>query len=214
VDAAQKFLTLLQQTGLTDDQLMNYFQNGELNRVTVQKKSRVWKFNITLDKVLPIDVFQFMQQRVHESFAAIANVHLEMEARNNEVNEQLIIDYWPIIIDELADISPPMRQCLVGQTPKIHGEKLLLNCSSDLECQTLKNKYIETISALYQQFGFPKYMLDVSIVENHNAEEERQQFLSQKKQEEDVLSKQAYHQLQQRESMKSLVRLVLSVLKH
>src|SRR5699024_5086474 len=47
------------------------------------------------------------------------------------------------------------------------------------------------------------YMLDVSIVENHNAEEERQQFLSQKKQEEDVLSKQAYHQLQQRESMKS-----------
>ena len=129
MDAAQKFLTLLQQTGLTDDQFMTYFQNGELNRVTVQKKTRVWKFNITLDEVLPIEVFQIMQQRVHESFAAIANVHLEMEARKNEVNEQLIIDYRPLIIDELADISPPIRQCLVEQKPKIHGEKLMLNCS-------------------------------------------------------------------------------------
>ncbi|WP_313234497.1 PolC-type DNA polymerase III [Sporosarcina ureae] len=203
MDAAQKFLTLLQQTGLTDDQFMNYFQNGELNRVTVQKKTRVWKFNITLDEVLPIEVFQIMQQRVHESFAAIANVHLEMEVRKNEVNEQLITDYWPLIIDELADISPPMRQCLVEQKPKVHGEKLLLNCSTDLECQTLKNKYVETLSTLYQQLGFPKYMFEVSIVENHNAAEERQQFLSQKQQEEDLLSKQAYHQLQQRETMKS-----------
>ncbi|ARD49330.1 PolC-type DNA polymerase III [Sporosarcina sp. P33] len=203
MDAAQKFLTLLQQTGLTDDQLMNYFQNGELNRVTVQKKSRVWKFNITLDEVLPIDVFRFVQQRVHESFAAIANVHLEMEARNSGVSEELIADYWPLVVGELADISPPMRQCLVEQKPRLHGEKLMITCSSDLECQTLKNKYIETLSSLYQQFGFPKFMFDVSIVESDKAEEEREQFLKQKKQEEDVLSKQAYHQLQQRETMKS-----------
>ena len=149
MDAAQKFLTLLQQAGLTDDQLMNYFQHGELNRVTVQKKTRVWKFTITLDHVLPIDVFRFMQQRVHESFAAIANVHLEMIARDQTVNEHLIADYWPLVLDELADISPPMRQCLSEQIPKVHGEKLLLNCSSDLECQTLKNKYVETLSSLY-----------------------------------------------------------------
>ena len=159
MDAAQKFLTLLQQTGLTDDQLMIHFQNGELNRVTVQKKTRVWKFNITLDEVLPIDVLQIMQQRVHEAFAAIATVHLEMKARNTETNEQLIVDYWPLIIDELADISPPLRQCLVEQKPVLHGEKLMLTCSNDLECKMLKNKYVETEGKPYRsQIEIYKYL--------------------------------------------------------
>ncbi|PIC65599.1 PolC-type DNA polymerase III [Sporosarcina sp. P13] len=203
VDAAQKFLTLLQQTGLTDDQLMPYFRNGELNRVTVQKKSRVWKFNITLDEVLPIDIFRFVQQRIHESFAAIANVHLQIESRNKTTDEQLLIAYWPHVIEELADISPPLRQCLVSQQPKLHGEKLLITCSNDLECQTLKNKYIAPLASAYQQFGFPQLVLDVSIIENKQAEEDRQNFLSQKQQEEDLLSRQAGIQLQQRETLKS-----------
>ncbi|WP_369824892.1 PolC-type DNA polymerase III [Sporosarcina sp. P13] len=203
MDAAQKFLTLLQQTGLTDDQLMPYFRNGELNRVTVQKKSRVWKFNITLDEVLPIDIFRFVQQRIHESFAAIANVHLQIESRNKTTDEQLLIAYWPHVIEELADISPPLRQCLVSQQPKLHGEKLLITCSNDLECQTLKNKYIAPLASAYQQFGFPQLVLDVSIIENKQAEEDRQNFLSQKQQEEDLLSRQAGIQLQQRETLKS-----------
>ncbi|WP_153731314.1 PolC-type DNA polymerase III [Sporosarcina obsidiansis] len=203
LDATQKFLTLLQQTGLTDDQLMPYFQNGELNRVTVHTKSRVWKFNVTVDEVLPIDVFRLMQQRIHETFAAIANVHLKVESRNTTADEQLIIAYWPLVVEELADISPPLRQCLVEQQPKLHGEKLLISCSSDLECQTLKNKYVEPLANLYRQFGFPQLTVDVSIEENENAEEERQHFLSQKKQEEEVLSMKAFEQLQQRETMKS-----------
>ncbi|MBY0222024.1 PolC-type DNA polymerase III [Sporosarcina aquimarina] len=203
LDAGKKFLTLLQQSGLTDDQLMPYFQNGELNRVTVHKKSRVWKFNITLDEVLPLDVFRLMQQRVHEAFASIANVHLQIESRKTSADEQLIKAYWPLVVEELADISPPLRQCLVEQLPTLHGEKLLINCQSDLECQTLKNKYVAPLANLYQQFGFPQLTVDVTIEENQNAKEELQQFLSQKQQEEEELSKKAFEQLQQRETMKS-----------
>ncbi|WP_240315672.1 PolC-type DNA polymerase III [Sporosarcina sp. PTS2304] len=203
MDAAQKFLTLLQQTGLTDDQLMPYFRNGELNRVTVQKKSRVWKFNITLDDVLPIEVYRIVQQRVHGSFAAIANVHLQIESRNKTTDEQLLIAYWQDVVEELADISPPLRQCLVQQQPKLHGEKLLITCSNDLECQTLKNKYLGPLTTAYKQFGFPQLVMDISIIENQQAEEDRQNFLTQKQLEEDHLSKQAGMQLKQRESMKS-----------
>lgn len=203
MDAGQKFLTLLQQTGLTDDQLMMYFQNGELNRVTVHTKSRVWKFTITIDDVLPADVFRLMQQRVHETFAAIANVHLQIDSRKKNIDEQLIADYWPFVIEGLADISPPLRQCLNGQRPVMHGEKLVVSCSNDLEYQMLKNKYTDTLSQLYQQFGFAPFAVDVSMNENSSGEEERQNFLSQKMQEEEQLAKKALQQLQQRETMKA-----------
>ncbi len=203
MDATQKFLTLLQQTGLTDDQLMPFFENAELSRVTVHTKSRVWKFNVTLEHVLPVNVFQLMQQRVHETFAAIANVHLQIESRNTSYDEEQIISYWPLVIEGLADISPPLRQCLNEQKPVLQGERLQIICSSDLEYQTLKNKYTEPLAALYRQFGFPSLLINVNIEENTRAQEEMQQFLSQKQQEEDVLSKKAFEQLQQRESMKS-----------
>lgn len=203
MESAEKFLTLLQQAGLTDDQLMPYFDNGELNRVTIHKTSRLWKFQLTLDRILPAEIFQLMQTRIHKAFAAIANVHIEIKSRSEEIDEQLLIDYWLLAVDELADISPPLRQCLISQKPVLHGEKLQAVCSDNVEFQMLKNKYSQLLADAYRQFGFPAVLIDIKLEENEHAEKQRAQFLSEKEQEEALLSKKAFQQLKQRETMKN-----------
>ena len=61
-----------------------------LNRVNIHRKSRVWQFNLTLEKPLPVDVYTVFSQRINETFSAIATVKFKLHVRNHEVDEQLI----------------------------------------------------------------------------------------------------------------------------
>ena len=57
---------------MTDDQFAIHFEHAELERVSIHRKSRVWQFNLKLEKPLPVDVYTVFSQRMNEAFAAIA----------------------------------------------------------------------------------------------------------------------------------------------
>ena len=57
-EARERFLTLLQQLQLTEDVYMSFFEQGELSRLTVHKKNRIWSFSITLNNILPYQLYQ------------------------------------------------------------------------------------------------------------------------------------------------------------
>ena len=44
---------LLQQLQLTEDVYMSFFEEGELTRLTVHKKNRLWCFSLKLKTILP-----------------------------------------------------------------------------------------------------------------------------------------------------------------
>ena len=105
--ATERFQYLIQQLELTDDVYMSFFERGELSRMTVHKKKRVWQFGITLEHILPYQMYQLMRLRMVEKFAHIAQVSLSIEARVPQVTEQLIHDYWLAVIEAIDDLSPP-----------------------------------------------------------------------------------------------------------
>jgi len=45
IDAKRRLQHLLLQLQLTDDQYIPYFESASLQRLTVHKKERVWKFH-------------------------------------------------------------------------------------------------------------------------------------------------------------------------
>ncbi|MGG0669055.1 PolC-type DNA polymerase III [Sporosarcina koreensis] len=203
MDAKVKLLTLLQQIGMTDDQTVTYFEQGTLERVDIHRKSRIWQFNVELEKTLPVHIYQLFQQRMTEAFTSIAAVRLQIKVRTTEGDPDLIISYWPHVIEELRDMSPPIRERLIGQKPVFVGEKMTLTCVNDFEQQTMKNKYGRLIAEVYEAFGFPSMAIEFTITEENDANEaERLAFLAQKAAEEEAYAKNALANLQKMEAMK------------
>ena len=203
MDAKNKLFMLLQQIGMTDDQYVIHFEHAELNRVNIHRKSRVWQFNLTLTKPLPANVYTIFSQRVNEAFAAIATVKLHITSANPEMDERLLTDYWPFIIEEMSDMSPPIRERLTGQKPVMTGGKMTLYCTNDMELQTMKSKYVNLISDVYTSFGFSRPVVDFKLTEEDNGEEiARAAFFAQREAEEEALGQKALADMKQRETSK------------
>ena len=203
MDAKNKLFMLLQQIGMTDDQYVIHFEHAELNRVNIHRKSRVWQFNLTLTKPLPANVYTIFSQRVNEAFAAIATVKLHITSANPEMDERLLTDYWPFVIEEMSVMSPPIRERLTGQRPVMTGGKMTLYCTNDMELQTMKSKYVNLISDAYTSFGFSRPVVDFKLTEEDNGEEiARAAFFAQREAEEEALGQKALADMKQRETSK------------
>lgn len=199
-EAKQRLQQLLLQLELTDDQYIPYFESAYLNRMTVHKKERLWKFMIQVKNVLPFEVFQLMQTRLREKFVGIADVKLLIECEEAEVTTDLISSYWPVILEEIDDMSPPLRNRLFSQKPSFNGQTVLLTCALELEHRTLKMKYAEKITAVYASYGFPTMPVDFKIVEEAAEHAEAQQaFMEQRRREEEELGKKALADMQKRD---------------
>lgn len=198
-----KLLLLLQQINMTDDHFAIHFQDALLQRVSIHRKSKVWQFNIKLNEPLPIDIYTIFSKRINEAFASIATIRLQITCVNNVLDEELLINYWPIIIDEMPDMSPPIRERLMSQRPVITGEKMTLVCMNDMEMQTLKGKYSSLISNMYTSFGFSQPIIDFQLSKNTNeADQAQQAFLVERKIEEDEMGRKALVGLQKLEKSK------------
>lgn len=199
-DGKKKLYLLMQQIGMTDDQFAIHFENALLERVSIHRKSRVWQFNLKLDNPLPVDVYTIFSQRVREAFAAIATIKLQITCGNAEGHGQLLADYWPLVIEEMRDMSPPIRERLTSQQPTLTGGKVTLVCMNEMEFQTLRGKYAPLIADVFTMFGFARPVIDFALTENvDDAEEAHQAFLRQRQAEEEELARKALEDLQKRE---------------
>ena len=168
-----KCIFLLQQIGMTDDQFAIHFEQAELNRVNIHRKSRLWQFNLTLEKPLPASCLSSVLATSERSIFCHCDGRLEITCRSTEVDEALLTDYWPFIIEEISDMSPPIRERLMSQKPVMTGGKMMLLCTNDMELQTLKGKYADLIADVYRSFGFTRPFVDFKLTEEDSGAEAR-----------------------------------------
>lgn len=203
-EARTRFLMLLQQLELTDDIYMSLFEEGELTRLSVHKKNRIWYFVIKLQNILPYKVYQLLIARLTEKFSHIATITLTIEATAPVVTEELVLDYWLPTIRQLEDMSPPLKNQLMGQKPQWTGHKLIATTMHEIEQMSLKSKYTDKLSESYQQFGFPSIPLEFQLVEQSDEmKQAHEAFLEQRRQEEAILAQQALEDFAKREKDKA-----------
>ncbi|MEK3935044.1 PolC-type DNA polymerase III [Sporosarcina sp. FSL W7-1349] len=203
MEAISKLHVLLQQIGMTEDEFAVHFDQAVLERVNIHRKSRVWQFNLALQKPLPAPVYAIFSRRVSEAFAAIASIRLHITSQWDETEEQLYLDYWTIALEEIQDMSPPIQELLRTQQPAMAGNKMVLQCNNELEFKTLKSKYAERISDVYSSFGFGKPAIEFKVrEETGDAEAARIAFLKERQAEEEALAQKALSDMKQRESTK------------
>ncbi|SFQ17178.1 DNA polymerase-3 subunit alpha [Psychrobacillus psychrotolerans] len=199
-DGKMRMHLLLQQLELTEDSFVKHFENASIDRFTVHKKNRQWAFQIQLQTVLPIDVFTIFQTRLIEKFSGIANILLTIQSEGKDVSQELINQYWPLVLKELSDMAPPLKDRLLKQQPEWNGQMIHLTCGQEIELRTFKKKYIEQLSDVYVGFGFPKIAFDFRLVEDTEAIAQAQlEFLEQRRLEEEMLGQKALEDMQKRD---------------
>lgn len=204
MSAGMRFKLLLQQIGMTEDAYMPYFESAELTRLSVHKKDRAWKFCIRLNELLPYEVYRTFVRKVSEGFDGIAQIHIDIECEQATVTAELINSYWLLAVEEIEEISPPVKERLVNQMPEWNGQKISLICKGDVEFQTMKAKYGDKLSKSLAKFGFPNISVDFQLIKDDLGElaEAQQAFLEQRQLEEERLAQKALQDLQKREKVK------------
>ncbi|WP_427138561.1 PolC-type DNA polymerase III [Psychrobacillus psychrodurans] len=199
-DGKMRMHLLLQQLDLTEDSFVKHFEHASIDRFTVHKKNRQWDFQIQLEAILPIDVFTILQTRLIEKFSGIANILLTIKSDGKDVSQELINQYWPLVLKELSDMAPPLKERLLKQQPEWNGQMIHLTCGQEIELRTFKKKYIEQLSNVYVGFGFPKIAFDFRLVEDTEAIAKAQmEFLEQRRLEEEMLGQKALEDMQKRD---------------
>lgn len=202
-EARERFLTLLQQLQLTEDVYMSFFEQGELTRLTVHKKNRIWNFSIKLQNILPFQLYQLLRTKMAGQFANIAQTSFTIEAINPVISEQLVIDYWLTAVEQIDEMSPPLKNRMISQIPSWTGHKLVISCMAEVEQLTLKSKYTQKISEAYSNLGFPNIPVEFQLVEATEEMIEAQiTYMEQRQLEEAELARQAMMDFQKQEKEK------------
>ena len=193
----EKFQLLLQQLQLTEDAIMPYFVNAEITKLYIERAAKRWHFHFLFEKILPCSVQSRFSAKLTQAFSHIADVTYAIEVRQQEVTEQLIVDYWRNCLAEMDGGSPALLSLLNGQVPRVTGSKLTVKARNAAEAGQLKNKYSGLISNIYQTYGFPPLVLDTELAE---VTEEYNQFLEQKRKEDEERALAAVIEMKKKES--------------
>ncbi|WP_026675841.1 PolC-type DNA polymerase III [Fictibacillus gelatini] len=175
----ERFELLLQQISIPDD-YMDYFRNGKIVKLIIEKNSRRWHFHFSLDEVLPVSIFELLSTRLMETFQHIATVSFSITTENKTFDDELLVHYWPICCTRMKEKAGSLAPLLESQKPAINGKKLMLTVRNAAEEELVKRKLLSSLSGVYQTFGFDHVQFELNV---QQCEEEVQKFIEQKEQE-------------------------------
>ncbi|GIN37494.1 PolC-type DNA polymerase III [Heyndrickxia oleronia] len=198
-DRKERFRVLLQQLNLTDNMVVQSFANAEIEKLVVEKNKKSWHFYFLLERVLPYEIFYRFSTQLRHVFHHIAQVDFSIRVMDTQISEKEVLDYWSYCVKELDGISPMLLSLLNGQVPKLKGNKLTIQARNDTEARTLKQKYGEIISTIYQNLGFPLMMIDSEIGQNESNEEYKK-FIEAKQKEDEERAKLAVMEMQKKDA--------------
>lgn len=195
----ERFQLLLQQLNLTDDLIVQEFQQAEINKVVIEKKAKKWHFYFDLERILPFRYFSLFSTQLEKTFSHIANVSFTIHVKNQHFTDQLVLEYWQYGVQEMEGMAPPLIKLLNEQVPTIHGNKIIVKVRNETEGLSIKRKYAGLLSQVFETFGFPPLVIDTEI-SDENANEEYQKFIAAKEKEDQERGLQALIDMQKKEA--------------
>ena len=189
------FEKLLEQIQLEEaDKQHPLISSGEVERVVVHRKSRLWEFTLHFSQILPIMLYRSLVQHVTLAFHDIAQVKLNIKAENQQFDEQLLQDYWVQALESQQCDTPLAQQVLKTQVPILKEHKIILPVDSTGALSYLKQQYLPLVESLFVSYGFPKFRIEPEVDEQQ-AERVLKLFEERKQEQAEAFMKQAAESL-------------------
>ncbi|MDR0690848.1 MAG: PolC-type DNA polymerase III [Streptococcaceae bacterium] len=157
------FERLMEHIGL-DEEISQSFhmQQALLQQVEVHPEKRVWSFNFIFPTILPIELYKSFQQRLVDAFADIATVKMQVNVKESSFNEQLLNDYFSLILKECCD-SATVRNCLAKCSLTLQDAHVLLKLNNEAMLGFFEQKYLSAFLACFKKQGFPHLSFQLLI---------------------------------------------------
>ncbi|MCP8616487.1 PolC-type DNA polymerase III [Salirhabdus salicampi] len=177
----EKMKILLEQLGLPDDMVQAYFQESTLEKLTVYTKEKKWHFTFSFPQILPTEVFRIFEAKLKESFLHIATIDFSIHAKNHNIEEEQLKEYWHYFMKSIPDLSPMYKSVLERQVPRIQGKQVIIKARNEAEAHAMKKKLDDVIPYFCRKSGIPTLMVKPEVAQAN--EEELTRFQEQKKKE-------------------------------
>jgi DNA polymerase-3 subunit alpha (Gram-positive type) len=160
----EKFLLLLEQIGIPENIVEEFFKDGLIHKVTIEKGKKLWFFEFEWGTVIPANIFELFETRLIHSFSKIASVSFQVVPFQQEIDEHLLGQYWRLMLKRMNGISPALQGLLKEQVPRLDRNKIIIQVRNETESVTLKRKYEGMISSILVQMGLPKLTIETEVV--------------------------------------------------
>ncbi|MBP0726204.1 PolC-type DNA polymerase III [Bacillus sp. RG28] len=195
-DRKEKFAILLEQIKLPSELTAQYFQNGEIVSLEVNKQEKSWEFTVKVENTLPFSTYQLFVSKMITSFQHIASVSVNLQIEHVNFEEQNVVDYWSYLLNNVQSKSP-ILQHIEQSIPKIENKKIIVSVKSEIEAETFRSRYIPQLQQLYVQAGFPKLLFETELSNNDAVQAE---FLEKKAEEDRLRAMEVLVELDKREA--------------
>ncbi|MBF8808185.1 MAG: PolC-type DNA polymerase III [Enterococcus lacertideformus] len=206
------FEKLLEQIQLEEvEKTHPLISTGEMERVVVHRKSRLWEFTLHFSQILPIMLYRSLLQHLTIAFNYIAQIKLNIKADSQQFDEKLLQDYWAQALESQQCDTPLAQQVLKTQVPVLKDQKIILPVDSNGAIGYLKQQYLPLVETLFVSYGFPKLRIEPEIDEEQ-AERVLKLFEERKQEQAEAFMKQAAESLIVHEQKKKEKKEQVSVL--
>jgi len=156
----EKLKLLLEQVNMPND-FYSYFKDGNLDKISVLKKENIVSFIVTLDKILPVEVYVKFCNLISEHF----NMYKETKVIINVLSKDftLLTEYYNYLIEEYS-IDYPLLQMFAGISNKFENDTLYLEVSNkaeEMKLNSIKDKIINDLNSV----GYSNININVNINE-------------------------------------------------
>lgn len=187
----ETFEILLDQIKLDETMRENpLIKQGKIKQVIVHKQSQNWTFVLEFAKILPTMIYQSFRQNLEMAFQDIASVKMAVEASDDHFDEQLLQEYWPLVLADQNCDTPFVKQVLKSQLPFMDERKVILPISNEAVIPNLQQQYLPMIEKIYQSFGFAKFHIKPQL-DQKQADENKEQLEAFQKEQQEAFMQQA-----------------------
>lgn len=157
------FQKLLEQVQLADAN-EPALADGRIKAVVVHQQSSSWEFQLTFNKILPVAVYRRLREALENSFDGIVKeVRLTIATPTDELDEKLLVDYWPLVANQVVGDSPVGAEMTAQSIPTVNGHHVILTVSSQQAANFFADKLVQQLGDAYTRVGFPSFKLTVKV---------------------------------------------------
>ena len=106
------FTKLLNQLQLKDQIDSDNFKGGQIEKIDIHKRSKIWEFHLTLPRILDYEVFLDFYSRMQATFDEIATTKINIKANDNQFDNKQLGNYWEWMVKH-ADITDAIKNELL-----------------------------------------------------------------------------------------------------
>ncbi len=152
-----KMKKLLEQIGMKND----YLENANIDKIVVYDKTNLWEFIINNDKVLPVYIYNELNNKIKSTFSKINDISIIIKTSDDELD--YLDDYFDKLIYNLADNSVKYKT-FIGRKLKIENNKFIFDVYNKAEYSYMIEK-IEYLNKMLNRYGF-KNSIDIYLRED------------------------------------------------